>query len=66
MQKTMKIAVFFAILLLAAPMGEAGLLAYGICQTGCNVLAGACYTAGGSTFGTGEIIVPFVEFISNF
>ncbi|KAJ9064621.1 hypothetical protein DSO57_1028538 [Entomophthora muscae] len=30
----------------------AGPLAYGICQTGCNAVAVACYTAGGATFGT--------------
>ncbi|KLO07918.1 hypothetical protein SCHPADRAFT_944882 [Schizopora paradoxa] len=29
-----------------------GLLAYGLCQTGCNVLAAACYAAAGATFGT--------------
>ncbi|KAF5332937.1 hypothetical protein D9758_015962 [Tetrapyrgos nigripes] len=31
---------------------QAGLLAYGICQTGCNTLAVACYSAAGATFGT--------------
>ncbi|KAJ4480927.1 hypothetical protein J3R30DRAFT_2380869 [Lentinula aciculospora] len=31
---------------------QAGIIAYGICQTGCNVAAGACYTAAGFTFGT--------------
>ncbi|KXZ52487.1 hypothetical protein GPECTOR_9g531 [Gonium pectorale] len=30
----------------------AGLFGYGVCQTGCNTLAGACYAAGGATFGT--------------
>ncbi|KAL7316134.1 hypothetical protein PS15m_005271 [Mucor circinelloides] len=30
----------------------AGPLAYGICQTGCNALAVACYGAAGFTFGT--------------
>lgn len=30
---------------------EAGLLAYGLCQTGCNTLAGACYAAAGAIFG---------------
>ncbi|EPB81143.1 hypothetical protein HMPREF1544_12152 [Mucor circinelloides 1006PhL] len=30
----------------------AGLLAYGICQTGCNAVAVACYSAAGFTFGT--------------
>ncbi|KXN83428.1 hypothetical protein AN958_01442 [Leucoagaricus sp. SymC.cos] len=30
----------------------AGLIGYGICQTGCNAVAGACYAAAGFTFGT--------------
>ena len=29
-----------------------GLIAYGICQTGCNAGAVACYAAGGYVFGT--------------
>ena len=33
-------------------LSNAGLLAYGICQTGCNSLAVACYAAAGFTFGT--------------
>ncbi|PPQ74617.1 hypothetical protein CVT24_004163 [Panaeolus cyanescens] len=31
---------------------SAGPIAYGICQTGCNVVAVACYAAAGFTFGT--------------
>lgn len=31
---------------------DGGPLAYGICQTGCNSLAVACYAAAGATFGT--------------
>ncbi len=31
---------------------SAGPLAYGICQTGCNAVAVACYGAAGFTFGT--------------
>jgi hypothetical protein len=31
---------------------QAGPLAYGICQTGCNAVAVACYGAAGVTFGT--------------
>ncbi|GAW03091.1 proteophosphoglycan 5 [Lentinula edodes] len=31
---------------------KAGLIAYGLCQTGCNTVAGACYAAAGFTFGT--------------
>lgn len=39
---------------------EAGLLAYGICQTGCNALVVSCYAAAGFTFGTvtGGVGVP--------
>ncbi|KAL4252652.1 Zygote-specific protein [Abortiporus biennis] len=36
----------------AAPVAHAGLIAYGICQTGCNTLAVACYASAGFTFGT--------------
>ncbi|KIK03653.1 hypothetical protein K443DRAFT_94727 [Laccaria amethystina LaAM-08-1] len=31
---------------------NAGPLAYGLCQTGCNTVAVACYAAAGFTFGT--------------
>ena len=31
---------------------DGGPLAYGICQTGCNSVAVACYAAAGATFGT--------------
>ena len=39
---------------------EAGLLAYGICQTGCNTVWVACVTAAGGTAGvtTGVVAVP--------
>lgn len=30
----------------------AALTAYGLCQTGCNTVAVACYAAAGATFGT--------------
>mmetsp|Transcript_65330 Transcript_65330/g.115940 ORF Transcript_65330/g.115940 Transcript_65330/m.115940 type:complete len:87 (+) Transcript_65330:87-347(+) len=33
------------------PVGG-GPLAYGICQTGCNAVTVACYSAAGATFGT--------------
>lgn len=33
-------------------LSKAGPLAYGICQTGCNTVAVACYAAAGVTFGT--------------
>ena len=38
-------------LALIAP-ASASLIGYGICQTGCNGLAVACYAAAGFTFGT--------------
>ncbi|KAE9135855.1 hypothetical protein PF007_g2443 [Phytophthora fragariae] len=48
-----KIAAALVVLgLTASPEANAGLLAYGICQTGCNALAVACYTAAGAVFGT--------------
>ncbi|KAF6748547.1 hypothetical protein DFP72DRAFT_572925 [Ephemerocybe angulata] len=31
---------------------QAGPIAYGLCQTGCNTVAVACYAAAGATFGT--------------
>lgn len=31
---------------------HAGPLSYGICQTGCNIVTVACYSAAGFTFGT--------------
>ncbi|KIY70821.1 hypothetical protein CYLTODRAFT_419349 [Cylindrobasidium torrendii FP15055 ss-10] len=34
------------------PAVDAGLIAYGLCQTGCNTLAVACYSAAGFAFGT--------------
>ncbi|KAK3805448.1 MAG: hypothetical protein JOS17DRAFT_768507 [Linnemannia elongata] len=43
-----RVLVFFSILGLTT----AGPLAYGICQTGCNAVAVACYAAAGFTFGT--------------
>jgi hypothetical protein len=43
-----------ALVLALVPLAEvsAGPLAYGICQTGCNAVAVACYAAGGAVFGT--------------
>ncbi|CAL1708139.1 unnamed protein product [Somion occarium] len=41
----------FAILAAVRPVAG-GPIAYGICQTGCNTLAVACYAAAGVTFGT--------------
>ncbi|KAK0204044.1 hypothetical protein DFS33DRAFT_1336384 [Desarmillaria ectypa] len=51
----MRLSPIFAFLvtsLALAPQAYAGPIAYGICQTGCNVVAVACYAAAGFTFGT--------------
>ncbi|KAH7096489.1 hypothetical protein BKA62DRAFT_719469 [Auriculariales sp. MPI-PUGE-AT-0066] len=40
------------LVLLAPTQVHAGLIAYGICQTSCNILAVACYGAAGAVFGT--------------
>eukprot|EP01041_Mallomonas_annulata_P011601 gene11601-24293_t len=42
--------LFIALILMA--MSNAGPLAYGICQSGCNGLVVSCYVAAGFTFGT--------------
>lgn len=44
-------AVIFAIFLIIST-ADAGPLAYGICQTGCNAIVVSCYAAAGFTFGT--------------
>ncbi|EJD44279.1 hypothetical protein AURDEDRAFT_166664 [Auricularia subglabra TFB-10046 SS5] len=41
-----------ALLLAIAAPASASIIAYGICQTGCNIGAVACYAAAGATFGT--------------
>ena len=57
-------SVLWVILILIGPMfleeTEAGLLAYGICQSGCNSLWVACVAAAGGTAGvtTGGAAVP--------
>ncbi|KAF9014159.1 hypothetical protein BDQ17DRAFT_1270363 [Cyathus striatus] len=38
--------------LLIAPVVLSGPISYGICQSGCNAVAVACYAAAGFTFGT--------------
>lgn len=48
-----RFAVLVALgLMMLLGVGSAGPLAYGICQTGCNTMAVACYAAAGTTFGT--------------
>ncbi|KAL7281080.1 cysteine-rich protein [Trametes coccinea BRFM310] len=46
------VVVPLAIAFSCLPSARAGLLSYGVCQTGCNALAVACYAAAGYTFGT--------------
>ncbi|KAF9537400.1 hypothetical protein CPC08DRAFT_600393, partial [Agrocybe pediades] len=41
-----------ALALSGANVVSAGPIAYGICQTGCNTVAVACYAGAGFTFGT--------------
>lgn len=48
----MNIKYIAFITLLLATFASAGLLSYGICQSGCNCVAVACYAAAGYTFGT--------------
>ncbi|CAL1710330.1 unnamed protein product [Somion occarium] len=51
MKATAFLLVPFALLTVVRPV-SGGLIAYGVCQTGCNALAVACYGAAGATFGT--------------
>ena len=49
----MNSSLFFLLTIaLALQVTNGGLLAYGICQSGCNGVAVACYAAAGVTFGT--------------
>ncbi|KAH7920598.1 hypothetical protein BV22DRAFT_1073654 [Leucogyrophana mollusca] len=50
------IALFLAAA--SAPVAIGGPLAYAACQTGCNGLAVACYTAAGFTFGVTIVAAP--------
>mmetsp|Transcript_101171 Transcript_101171/g.281716 ORF Transcript_101171/g.281716 Transcript_101171/m.281716 type:complete len:91 (-) Transcript_101171:183-455(-) len=45
-------ALVFVIFASSARLADSGPLAYGICQSGCNAVAVACYAAAGYTFGT--------------
>ncbi|KAK3831940.1 MAG: hypothetical protein J3R72DRAFT_454504 [Linnemannia gamsii] len=47
-----RVLLFILVLLSILGLTTAGPLAYGICQSGCNALAVACYGAAGVTFGT--------------
>ncbi|PPR07183.1 hypothetical protein CVT26_012613 [Gymnopilus dilepis] len=48
----MRFNALVSALAVVIPMASAGPIAYGICQTGCNTVAVACYAAAGFTFGT--------------
>ncbi len=50
--KPIALLLLAALLLAAAAPSNAGILSYGICQTGCNALVVSCYAAAGFTFGT--------------
>ncbi|KAI9487037.1 MAG: hypothetical protein EXX96DRAFT_517501 [Benjaminiella poitrasii] len=50
--KNNSILILLATLCLFFHVSKAGPIAYGVCQTGCNGLAVACYGAAGYTFGT--------------
>lgn len=55
LRTSLALTVMLATTLALAPGADAGflgLLSYGMCQTGCNAVAVACYTAAGATFGT--------------
>ena len=50
---SVRVLVCMALIAMAfMPHAAGGPLAYGVCQTGCNGVAVACYAAGGYTFGT--------------
>ncbi|KAI0373461.1 hypothetical protein BV20DRAFT_1049871 [Pilatotrama ljubarskyi] len=50
--KLASVVAHIALVFAAVPYAQAGLLSYGICQTGCNTMAVACYAAAGAVFGT--------------
>lgn len=62
------ILLVIAFLLSASEAGPlAGIAAYGVCQTGCNTVAVACYAGAGLTFGvaTAGAGVPAVAIACN-
>ncbi|KAH6902104.1 hypothetical protein BKA70DRAFT_1307270 [Coprinopsis sp. MPI-PUGE-AT-0042] len=48
----MRLTLAVASLVAFVAQVHAGPIMYGICQTGCNAVAVACYAAAGATFGT--------------
>ncbi|KAG2747675.1 hypothetical protein P692DRAFT_20849092 [Suillus brevipes Sb2] len=51
-------SITVAILLLTTGPTVAGPIGYAICQTGCNGIAVACYSAAGFTFGVAPPAAP--------
>ena len=51
---------YIVVLAMFIQIAQSGLLAYGICQTGCNTVWVACVAAAGGTAGvsTGGVAVP--------
>ncbi|KAJ7669782.1 hypothetical protein B0H17DRAFT_1209537 [Mycena rosella] len=52
MRPTLVILAPLIVALTAVPAVQGGLISYGLCQTGCNALAVACYAGAGLVFGT--------------
>ncbi|KAI0930540.1 hypothetical protein AcW1_009201 [Taiwanofungus camphoratus] len=48
----MKFFLLSSLALAGVSLVNAGPIAYGLCQTGCNTVAVACYAAAGFQFGT--------------
>ncbi|KAL7281079.1 hypothetical protein ACG7TL_004382 [Trametes sanguinea] len=60
-----KSSALAAVLVIAAavPATTAGPIAYGICQTGCNAVAVACYAGAGAVMGTVTAGVRFLALL---
>ncbi|KAJ7878077.1 hypothetical protein B0H13DRAFT_1631389 [Mycena leptocephala] len=52
MRPTLVILAPLILALTAVPAVQGGLVSYGLCQTGCNTVAVACYAGAGLVFGT--------------
>ncbi|KDR81157.1 hypothetical protein GALMADRAFT_136196 [Galerina marginata CBS 339.88] len=52
MRFSIAVAPFLIALCTTTSFVSAGPIFYGICQTGCNAVAVACYAGAGATFGT--------------
>jgi hypothetical protein len=49
---TINLFILLLLGIIFADTVNAGIVSYGICQTGCNTLGAACYASAGYTFGT--------------